>query len=117
MKLPFNQNNQPYEFAFIDSPFFNIIKSLTISILILVSGRINSISITSEMIFQKISYDQKVTYASLIPERDSSDVEINEREKSDLFYYILGIIILIAAGIIFKQRYEQYLKDKDRLNL
>ena len=43
-------------------------------------------------------------------ESDTSSRVTNKEEKSDLFYYILGIIILIAAGFILKQRYEQYLK-------
>ena len=74
-------------------------------------------SISTELLFQKISTDYKFTYASLVQETDSSDEHKNEKEKSDLFYYILGIVILIAAGIIFKQRYAQYLKDKNTLNL
>ena len=46
---------------------------------------------------------------------DTSSSVTNKEEKSDLFYYILGIIILIVAGFILKQRYEQYLKQRDKL--
>ncbi len=46
---------------------------------------------------------------------DTSSSITNKEEKSDLFYYFLGIIILIAAGFILKQRYEQYLKQRDNL--
>ena len=41
---------------------------------------------------------------------DTSSRVTNKEEKSDWFYYVLGIIILIAAGLILKQRYEQYLQ-------
>ena len=46
---------------------------------------------------------------------DTSSSVTHKGEKSDLFYYVLGIIILIAAGFILKQRYEQYLKQRDNL--
>ena len=46
---------------------------------------------------------------------DTSSRVTNKEEKSELFYYILGIIILIAAGFILKQRYAQYLKQRDNL--
>ena len=46
---------------------------------------------------------------------NTSSSVTNEEEKSDWFYYVLGIIILIAAGLILKQRYEQYLKHRDKL--
>ena len=46
---------------------------------------------------------------------DTSSSVTHKKEKSDLFYYVLGIIILIAAGFILKQRYEQYLKQRDNL--
>lgn len=54
--------------------------------------------------------------ASMLQIADSSDLKETREEKSDTFYYILGIIILIASAILFKQRYEQYLKDKDRID-
>jgi len=39
-----------------------------------------------------------------------------EEERSDLFYYILGIIILIISMFILRQRYREYLKERDKLN-
>ena len=48
---------------------------------------------------------------------DTSSRVTNKEEKSDWFYYVLGIIILIAAGIILKQRYEQYLQLKQNNNV
>ena len=66
-----------------------------------------------------IEYNQTV-YAKFIDteffnENDTSSSITNKEEKSDLFYYALGIFILIAAGFILKQRYEQYLKQRDNL--
>ena len=48
---------------------------------------------------------------------DTSSRVTNKKEKSDWFYYVLGIIILIAAGFILKQRYEQYLQLKQNNNV
>jgi hypothetical protein len=64
--------------------------------------------------------NNQIVYADLIDDEffnssDTSSSVTNKEEKSDLFYYILGIIILIAAGFILKQRYEQYLKQRDNL--
>jgi len=64
--------------------------------------------------------NNQILYAKFIgdeffDESDTSSSVTNKKEKSDLFYYILGIIILIAAGFILKQRYEQYLKQQDKL--
>ncbi|MHA2100822.1 MAG: hypothetical protein ACW99A_19290 [Candidatus Kariarchaeaceae archaeon] len=39
-----------------------------------------------------------------------------QEERSDLFYYILGIIILIVSAFILRQRYKQYLEEKNKLN-
>jgi len=39
-----------------------------------------------------------------------------EEKRSDLFYYILGIITLIIAMFILRQRYKEYLKERDKLN-
>jgi hypothetical protein len=39
-----------------------------------------------------------------------------EEKRSDLFYYILGILILIVSAFILRQRYKQYLEEKDKLN-
>ena len=48
---------------------------------------------------------------------DTSSSVTNKEEKSDWFYYVLGIIILIAADFILKQRYEQYLKLRQNNNV
>ncbi len=53
--------------------------------------------------------------AEVIDEKDTSSNVTNNKEKSDWFYYALGIMILIAAGFILKQRYEQYLKQRENL--
>ena len=42
--------------------------------------------------------------------------EEETKERSDLFYYILGIIILIVSAFLLRQRYKQYLEEKDKLN-
>ncbi|UCH66682.1 MAG: hypothetical protein JSW63_06035, partial [Ignavibacterium sp.] len=36
--------------------------------------------------------------------------EEEKKERSDLFYYILGILILIISAFILRQRYKQYLE-------
>jgi hypothetical protein len=46
---------------------------------------------------------------SLLPDEE-------EEKRSDLFYYILGIIILIVSAFILRQRYKQYLEEKNKLN-
>jgi hypothetical protein len=43
-------------------------------------------------------------------------LEEEEKERSDLFYYILGILILIISAFILRQRYKQYLEEKNKLN-
>jgi len=74
-----------------------------------------------EILYPKIvSENNQIVYAKFIDneffnESDTSSSGTNKEEKSDLFYYVLGIIILIAAGYILKQRYEQYLKQRDNL--
>ncbi len=81
---------------------------------------------SSELIQKEISHpkivieNNRIVYAKFIDYKffnasDTSSSVTNKEEKSDLFYYILGIIILIAAGFILKQRYEQYLKQRDKL--
>ncbi|MGB5849210.1 MAG: hypothetical protein WBH40_12025 [Ignavibacteriaceae bacterium] len=64
--------------------------------------------------------NDQIVYAEFIDDEffnasDTSSSVTNKEDKSDLFYYVLGIIILIAAGFILKQRYEQYLKQRDNL--
>lgn len=74
-----------------------------------------------EILHPKIVMENnQIVYATLIDDEffnasDTSSRVTSEEEKSDLFYYILGIIILIAAGFILKQRYEQYLKQRNNL--
>ena len=74
-----------------------------------------------EILHPKIAIENnQILYAEFIDyeffnSSDTSSSVTNKEEKSDLFYYILGIIILIAAGFILKQRYEQYLKQRDKL--
>ena len=46
-----------------------------------------------------------------------SYLQVEEKEeRSDLFYYILGILILIVSAFILRQRYKQYLEEKNKLN-
>ena len=79
-----------------------------------------------ELIHKEISHPKivfeinQIVYAKFIDDQffnasDTSSSDINEEEKSDWFYYVLGIVILISAGFILKQRYEQYLKQRDNL--
>ena len=81
---------------------------------------------SSELIHKEISHSiiaieiNQMVYAKFIDDeffnaRDTSSSDINEEEKSDWFYYVLGIVILISAGFILKQRYEQYLKQRENL--
>jgi len=81
---------------------------------------------SSELIHKEISHPKIVTeinqlvYAKFIDDEffnasDTSSSDTNEVEKSDWFYYVLGIVILISAGFILKQRYEQYLKQRENL--
>jgi hypothetical protein len=64
--------------------------------------------------------NNQIVYAEFIDGEffKASDTTSNiksEDEKSDLFYYVLGTIILIASGFILKQRYENYLKQRNNL--
>jgi hypothetical protein len=61
--------------------------------------------------------DNQIMFAGVFEEEKNNSIDSTSggkipEEKSDLFYYILGIFILIASGFILKQRYAQYLKDK-----
>jgi len=77
--------------------------------------------VNKEILLPKIDRENNlIVYANFIDneffgEIDTSSSVANKEEKSDLFYYVLGIVILIAAGYILKQRYEQYLKQRDNL--
>ena len=55
---------------------------------------------------------QYVDHSSLIIPTDVVSPLQVEKENSDLFYYLLGIIILIISAFIFKQRYKQFLEEK-----
>jgi len=64
---------------------------------------------------KNVIWNYQIVYAEFIDDEyfdpsDTSSSITNKGEKSDMFYYVLGIIILIAAGFILKQRYEQYLR-------
>ncbi len=75
----------------------------------------------NEILNQNIVMENnQIVYATLIDDEffnasDTSSSVTNKEEKSDLFYYVLGVMILIVAGFILKQRYEQYLKQRDNL--
>ncbi len=84
------------------------------------------LSNSSELIHKEILHpkivieNNQIVYATFIDDEffnasDTSSSVTGEEEKSDLFYYVLGILILIAAGFILKQRYEQYLKQRENL--
>ena len=74
-----------------------------------------------EIVHPKIVIENnQIVYAEFIDNEffnanDTTSNVTNKEEKSDLFYYVLGTIILIAAGLILKQRYENYLKQRDNL--
>ena len=55
---------------------------------------------------------QYVDHSSLIIPIDVVSLLQVEKENSDLFYYLLGIIILIISAFLFKQRYKQFLEEK-----
>jgi hypothetical protein len=102
--------------------FLLLTKSFLVMIFFLFIYLFNSSEIIhKKTLQQKITIENdQIVYAELIDDEffnssDTSSSGTNKEEKSDLFYYILGIIILIAAGFILKQRYEQYLKQRDNL--
>lgn len=69
-----------------------------------------------KFIFVQVTPAVQIQNASLLQIADSTSNIDSDDKKSDAFYYILGITILIVAAILFKKRYEQYLHDKDKLN-
>ena len=77
--------------------------------------------IQKEILHPKIVIENNpIVYAKFIDDEffndsDTSSSVKNNKEKSDWFYYVLGVMILIAAGFILKQRYKQYLKQRDNL--
>ncbi len=97
-------------------------KAILIVIFFLFIHLFNSTELVDkEILLPKIdSENNQIVYVKFIDnesinESDTSSSVVNKEEKSDLFYYVLGIAILIAAGYILKQRYEQYLKQRDNL--
>ncbi len=100
----------------------SLTKAISIVISFLFINFINSTELVNkEILLPKIgSENNQIVYAKFFDneffnEIDTSSSVVNKKEKSDLFYYVLGILILIAAGFILKQRYEQYLKQRDNL--
>ena len=58
-----------------------------------------------------LDYDKRpITYHLALIDI-TSPLQVEEK-KSDLFYYILGILILIIAAFILRQRYKKYLEEK-----
>ena len=97
-------------------------KAILLMIFFLFIHLSNSSEVTrKEILHPKVVIENnQIIYATFINDEffnasDTSSSVTNEEEKSDLFYYILGILILIAAGFILKQRYEQYLKQRENL--
>jgi hypothetical protein len=108
---------------YITSKYFMFFtKAIIVMIFFLFIHLINSSKlIHKEKLHPKIVIeDNQIVYAKFIDDEffnasDTSSSVTNKEDKSDLFYYALGILILIAAGFILKQRYEQYLKQRDNL--
>ena len=108
---------------YITSKYFMFFtKAILVSIFFVLIHLSNSSElIHKEMLHPKIVIENnQIVYAIFIDNEffnasDTSSSVTNKQEKSDWFYYALGILILIAAGFILKQRYEQYLKQRDNL--
>jgi hypothetical protein len=86
---------------------------------ILLVHKSNTNEVHKRSIYEFINKQQGVNYnqAQIIPVGIDPPFQDKEEEKrSDLFYYILGILILIVSAFILRQRYKQYLEEKDRLN-
>jgi LPXTG-motif cell wall-anchored protein len=96
----------------------NISCNLTIPTLLFFVFFILSTDHSNLLIFtyNKVKTTVQLHNASMLQLADSTSNMNTDKEKSDTFYYILGIVILIVAAILFKKRYEQYLHDKDQLN-
>ena len=102
--------------------FMFFTKASLVMIFFLSTHFFNSSEITDKDILNAIIVieNNQIVYAKFIDSdffnaSDTSSSTTNKEEKSDLFYYVLGILILIAAGFILKQRYEQYLKQRENL--
>jgi hypothetical protein len=97
-------------------------RAILITIFFLFIHLSNSSELThKEILHPKVVIENnRIVYATFIDDEffnasDTSSSVTNKEEKSDLFYYVLGVMILIAAGFILKQRYEQYLKQRENL--
>ena len=64
----------------------------------------------------KKQHDLNYNQANLMLAGINSPLPEEEEKRSDLFYYILGILILIISAFILRQRYKQYLEEKNKLN-
>lgn len=111
-----------FKYYFTSKYFLLFTKSILVIIFFLFIHLFNSSElIHKENLHLKIVIENdQIVYAEFIDDEffnasDTSSSVTNKEDKSDLFYYVLGIIILIAAGFILKQRYEQYLKQRDNL--
>ena len=97
-------------------------KAILVTIFLLFIHFFNSSEVTHKEILNQniVIENNQIVYATFVDDEffnasDTSSSVTGEEEKSDLFYYVLGILILIAAGFILKQRYEQYLKQRENL--
>ena len=98
---------------YITSKYFMFLtKAVLVTIFILFIHLSNSSKlIHKEILHPNIGIENnQIVYAKFIDaevfdEKDTSSSVTNNKEKSDWFYYALGIMILIAAGFILKQRY------------
>ena len=102
--------------------FMNFTNAIFVTIFFLFIHLSNSSEVIhKEILHPKIVIEKnQIEYATFMDDEffnvsDTSSSTTNKEEKSDLFYYVLGILILIAAGFILKQRYEQYLKQRENL--
>ena len=98
--------------------YFKILNSLIVVIILYCfsSTTINKhIPYDTNQLHNYSTIDLQVNYATIFYDEsvDSTLQETKNKKESDIFYYVLGILILIAAGFILKQRYAQYLKEKD----
>ena len=98
--------------------YFKILNSLIVVIILycFLSVTINKhVPYDTNQLHNYSTIDLQVNYATIFYDEsvDSTLQETKNKKESDIFYYVLGILILIAAGFILKQRYAQYLKEKD----
>lgn len=101
--------------------YFNNFKNLNSLIVIIILYSIlittiySHIPYTTGQLHNYSTIDFELSYAKIFyDESTDSTLQVTKNKKeSDIFYYVLGILILMAAGFILKQRYAQYLKEKD----